>query len=173
MTSAVPWLEWGAIYHELQHEAQARTCWQHASTLPDGQVRGRLFLLASYEEGGALAQALTTADELLDKLSIERKARCKYWDEIFAAQGLTVNEDEIAALLQLDPELTDPAPLQIRRDTLAAQYAATPAPKAPTPAPETTPTPAPEAVTPPTAPTKPAPAKPAIPDFVNPPAEGG
>ena len=51
MTSAVPWLEWGAICHELQHEAQARTCWQHASTLPDGQVRGRLFLLASYEEG--------------------------------------------------------------------------------------------------------------------------
>ncbi len=131
MSSATPWLECAEIYHDLGQETQARDCWLHAGTLPDGAVNGRLSLLASYEEEGARGQALTLADELLDKLAIERKARSKHWSELFAAYNLTVSEDEMTALLQLDLELTDPAPVQMRRDLLAARHAAVPAPEDP------------------------------------------
>lgn len=189
MTSATPWLEWAAICHDLRQEAQARACWQRASTLPGGLVRGQLSLLASYAADGATERALKFADELLEKLAIARKATSKRWTEILAKQGVVVSDEELTALLQLDPEMTDPAPLQTRRDTLAAQLAATVATPEPVQAPEQTPTPPPAATTPPpaeptppaattpppaepTPPVKPAPAKPDVPDFVNPPAEG-
>ena len=48
-------------------------------------------------------KALALCDTLIDALHVERDARGKRWREVLAAQALARTDDEINALLLLDP----------------------------------------------------------------------
>jgi len=158
-SSAEPWLELGELYHGQNDETAARVCWQSAANRKGGEVLARLALLASYESAGSTEQALGVINELVPALTAARDARRNHWREIFTVQGLEVSEDELKALLQLEPDLIDTAPLLARQQALqAALHPPTPepppTPPATPPAP-TAPPPAPPAHDPPT--TAPAP----------------
>lgn len=172
-TSATPWLELGEVFHSQDDENRARECWLTAENHLDGVIPARVMLLTSYEHAGDTAKAVEVIDELIKALATERETRSKRWRGLFAAQGFTVTDEEINALLLLAPELTDPAPLPARRQALLdALHPPTPEPqpllpidiKNPQPGKDATPTPeTPVTTTPETKPPAeaPAPAAPA------------
>ena len=114
LPAAEPLLELGTLYYRQGDEARARECWEKAAEQPGGQVRARLSLLACYERNGETDRAATMKEELLVILTQQRAMRAARWRESIAAAGLTPTDEEIDALLLLEPDLTDPAPLQTR-----------------------------------------------------------
>lgn len=157
MPTADALLELGTLYYRQGDEAHAIECWETAKDRRGGQVRARLSLLADYERDGDADRAAKMRNELLVILNIERTTRAARWRTEIAAAGLTATDEEIDALLLLDPDLTDPTPLLVKPQSKPAP----PAPIEPAAAPE-------PPATPPTQPAPPAvqpeqPAEPPIP----------
>ncbi|MHB9133153.1 MAG: tetratricopeptide repeat protein [Armatimonadota bacterium] len=119
-TNADPLLEFGQLYHAQGDEAQARENWQAAEKLPGGKIRAHLFLLASYDAAGETARAEETLTHLLAVLDEERTARAEHWQSVLTPRGITLTAKETNALLLLEPDLTDPAPLLARREAAPA-----------------------------------------------------
>ena len=111
---ADPDLELGAVYRRLANETKARECWLAAQARPGGHIRAQVNLLGSYERAGETALYSKTLDSVLKQLLVERETRLAHWRQALTEQGLTATADEMDALLLLDTELTDPAPLQAR-----------------------------------------------------------
>jgi len=156
LPTADPLLELGTLYYRQGDEAQARASWETALARRGGQVRARLSLLASYEHHGDTDRVLKMKEELQVILANERAARAASWRPLIAAAGLQATSEEIDALLLMEPDLTDPAPLEV-----------------PTPAPE--PLPAEPVINPPAEPTDNPPTQPVANPLAeptdNPPAE--
>jgi len=166
MPTADALLELGTLYYRQGDEARAKECWETAKDRRGGQVRARLSLLSGYEREGDTDNAAKMRNELLTILNVERTTRAARWRTEIAAAGLTATDDEIDALLLLDPDLTDPAPLLVKPQPKPAPPVTPPAPPEPTAAPEPPAAPAPPAA-PPTQPVPPAePAPPATPEPV-------
>jgi predicted Zn-dependent protease len=109
LPDAEPLLELGTLYHHQGDETRARECWQAALARPGGQIRGRQSLLVSYERNGEDDRVPALREELRELLANERTARAAHWRGLIAAARLTAADEEIDALLLLEPDLTDPA----------------------------------------------------------------
>lgn len=119
--TADPWLELGILYHRQGDEDHAVACWRTALDRPGGPVRARLQLLAGYERADDTARMLEALSSVLEILERERQSRAARWRTQLATRGMTASAAEIDALLLLEPDLTDPAPLRQRRDLLLAR----------------------------------------------------
>jgi len=114
-TSAEPWLELADLYQLQNDNPQARECWQTAEGLPDGAIRAGVSLMASYLHAGDAAQSTTYLKTTLERLLAARTARTALWRKALGVLGYTASDEEINALLLLEPDLVDPAPLLARQ----------------------------------------------------------
>jgi lipopolysaccharide biosynthesis regulator YciM len=112
MPEADPLLELGTVYYRQGDAGRARECWKTAMNRPGGEIHARISLLSLYGSPEEAKQKLALKTELLNLLSQERTTCAARWRAGLAAAGVEVTDEEIDALLLLNPDLTDPMPLQ-------------------------------------------------------------